>query len=161
MFKSRNIAIIYLLANTGMRRSECCNLLLNNINGNKLIVRGKWNVERTVILNKKSIEVIDNYLIDRINSKFANSPYLFLSERGEKLTKESINRIFDFYCTPTIKVKPHSLRHNWCSTMIERGILTPKEVQNQAGHKSILTTDLYTHARMDSIENKIKDFSIG
>lgn len=161
MFHSRNIAIIYLMANTGIRREECCELKLSYINGNKLDVKGKGNKFRTVILTKKAQEVINDYLIDRAKHKYADSEYLFLSERGEKLRKETINTIFNFYCTPKCKVKPHDLRHNWCSTMIEKGIYTPKQVQNQAGHKSILTTDIYTHARMENMEQKIKDFSIG
>ena len=159
--KSRNTAIIYLMANTGIRRDEVCNILVSNITGNKLKIIGKGNKERTIILNNKAIEVINAYLIDRSNSKHANSPYLFLSQRGSKLTKESINGIFEFYSTPKCRVTPHDLRHNWCSTMIEKGILTPKEVQNQAGHSSILTTDRYTHARLDSIEKKVGNYQIG
>lgn len=161
MYKSRNIAIIYLMANTGIRREECCDMMLSNINGNKMSFCGKGHKFRTVVLNKRTLEVIDAYLNDRIKHKYSDSPYLFISDKGEKLRKESINRIFDFYCTPTIKVTPHSLRHNWCSTMIEKGILTLKEVQNQAGHSSILTTDRYVHARLESIEQKINSYSIG
>lgn len=163
MYKSRNIAIIYLMANTGIRREECCNMKLSNIDlrRGEMTFIGKGNKERTVALNKKAIEVIQNYLEDRKNHKNVNSPYLFLSERGEKLTRETINDIFDHYCTPKCKVTPHDLRHNYCTTMIEKNILTPKQVQNQAGHSSILTTDRYTHARIDSIKSKISDFSIG
>jgi len=162
IYKSRNIAIIYLMANTGIRREECCNMMLNSIIDNKrLIFKGKGNKERKVALTKKAQEVIDLYLIDRAKNKYADSEYLFLSERGNKLTKESINGIFDYYCTDTCKVTPHMCRHNWCSTMIEKGILTPKEVQNQAGHSSYMVTDRYTHARIESIEEKIYDYSIG
>ena len=162
LFRTRNIAIIYLMANTGIRREECCNMMLSHIIDNKrLIFKGKGNKERKVALTKRAQEVINLYLIDRAKSKYADSEYLFLSERGNKLRKESINAIFDFYSTNECKVKPHDLRHNFCSTMIEKGILTPKEVQNQAGHSSILTTDRYVHARMESIEEKIREYSIG
>jgi len=162
LYKSRNIAIIYLMANTGIRREECCNMMMSYIIDDKrLVFKGKGNKERKVVLNKKAQEVINLYLIDRAKNKYADSEYLFLSERGNKLRKESINAIFDFYSTDECKVKPHSLRHNWCSTMIEKGILTPKEVQNQAGHSSYMVTDRYTHARMESIEEKLYDYSIG
>jgi len=161
-FKSRNIAIIYLMANTGIRREECCDMMISNIVDNKrMIFKGKGNKERKVALNKKAQEVINAYLIDRAKSKYANSEYLFLSERGNKLIKESINGIFNYYCTDNCKVKCHDLRHNWCSTMIEKGILSPTEVQNQAGHSSYLITNRYVHARMESIEEKIYNYSIG
>jgi site-specific recombinase XerD len=164
--QSRNIAIIYLMANTAIRREECANLKLSNIiNGSKsklLKFIGKGNKERTVVLNNTAIKVIDNYLIDRAKSKYVNSEYLFLSERGDKLTKTSINGIFDFYCTPIkFKITPHALRHNWCSTMLEKGIYDIIEVKDQAGHSSLTTTEIYTHARLDSMEEKANRYSIG
>lgn len=161
-YQSRNIAIIYLMANTAIRREECCNLKLSNIIGNKMKLIGKGNKERTVVLNNIAIKVINNYLEDRVKHKYANSEYLFLSERGDKLIKESINGIFKFYCTPKkFQITPHQLRHNWCSTMLERGIYDLIEVKDQAGHSSTKTTEIYTHARLDSMESKVNKYCIG
>ena len=163
IYKSRNIAIIYLMANTGIRREECCNMMSSHINlhEGEMTFKGKRNKERTVALNNKAVKVIENYLIDRSKSKYAESKYLFLSERGNKLTKESINGIFDYYCTDSCKVSPHMCRHNYLSTMLERGLLSIVEAQNQAGHSSIQVTTKYLHSRLDSIKQKIRDFSIG
>jgi len=162
-YKSRNIAIIYLIANTGIRRSECCNLLLKNIDleNNEMIVIGKGNKERTVLLTDKVVELIKNYLVDRNKSRYKNSPYLFVSERGNKLCPETINDIFDYYSTPKNKIRPHQLRHNYASTVVENNILTLTELQNQLGHSSISTTGIYTHARKDTIKKKINKLCIG
>ncbi len=162
-YKSRNIAIIYLIANTGIRRSECCNLLLKNIDleNNEMIVIGKGNKERTVLLTDKVVELIKNYLVDRNKSRYKDSPYLFVSERGNKLCPETINDIFDYYSTPKNKIKPHQLRHNYASTVVENNILTLPELQNQLGHSNINTTGLYTHARKDTIKKKINKLCIG
>lgn len=162
-YKSRNIAIIYLIANTGIRRSECCNLLLKNIDleNNEMIVIGKGNKERTVLLTDKVVELIKNYLVDRNKSKYKDSPYLFVSERGNKLCPETINDIFDYYSTPKNKIRPHQLRHNYASTVVENNILTLTELQNQLGHSSISTTGIYTHARKDTIKKKINKLCIG
>lgn len=162
-YKSRNIAIVYLIANTGIRREECCNQLIKNIDidQRKMIVIGKGNKPRKVLLNDKAIEVINNYLIDRNKHKNANSKYLFVSERGDKLCPETINSIFDDYCTPKNKITPHSLRHNFASTIAENDILTLPELQNQLGHSSIATTGIYTHAREDAIKKKINRLCIG
>lgn len=162
-YRSRNIAIIYLMANTGIRREECCDLKLNylNLEDKEMKVIGKGNKERIILLTKVGIQVVANYLIDRENHKNVNSEYLFLSERGNKLQKESINGIYDFYGTPKCKVNPHALRHNYASTILENEILNIIELKNQLGHSSILTTEKYTHARKDKIKEKIKDFSIG
>jgi len=162
-YKSRNIAIIFLIANTGIRRSECCNLLLKNIDldNNEMIVIGKGNKERTVLLTDKVVEILRNYLVDRNKSKYKDSPYLFVSERGEKLRPETINDIFDYYSTPKNKIRPHQLRHNYASTVVENNILTLPELQNQLGHSSISTTGIYTHARKDTIKKKINKLCIG
>ena len=161
--QSRNIAIIYLIANTGIRRAECCNIKLSDLNltRHELHIIGKGSKERFVALNKTAEKVINNYLEDRKKSRFADSEYLFLSERGTKLVKESINKIFNCYSTEDCKVHPHALRHNWCTTMLENGILSLIEVKNQVGHSSIKTTAIYTHARRDKIEEKIRSYSIG
>ena len=162
-YKSRNIAIIYLMANTGIRREECCNIKLRDIDfqNRKIDIIGKGAKDRKVMLNNTAIKVINNYLKDRALQKNSDSEYLFLSERSNKLTKETINAIFNFYSTPKCKVNPHALRHNWCTTMLENGILSIVEVKDQAGHSFLSTTEIYTHARQDKMLEKIKNFSIG
>ncbi len=162
-YRSRNIAIIYLIANTGIRREECINIKLKNLDldNGELIIIGKGNKERVVLLNDKAIEVIKNYLVDRAKHKYVNSPYLFVSERGEKLNKETINDIFDFYCTANNKIHPHQLRHNYASYTLEKGIFTLPELQNQLGHSNIATTNIYTHSRKCNIKKKINGLCIG
>ena len=163
MYKSRNIAIIYLIANTGIRREEVTKIKLKGLNleNKEMIVIGKGNKERTVYLNDKAIEVIKDWLIDRNNFKHAaNSPYIFVSERSEKLHSDTINDIFNKFCTPKCKVKPHGLRHNYASSFAEKDI--PLLVlQNQLGHSSISTTQIYLHPRKDSIKKEINRLQIG
>lgn len=162
--KTRNIAITHLIANTGIRRDECCNIELKNINLDEYeltIVAGKGNKLRTVLLNDKAVEVIKDYLIDRSKSKYADSPYLFLSERGNKLTRETIDGIFKSYSTPSCKVPPHQLRHNYATTVAEEEILEIHELQNQLGHSSSKTTEIYLHPRKDVMKKKINKLCIG
>lgn len=159
--KVRNMAMVYLMANTGLRREEVCNLKLDGLKrtnkGYILETYGKENKVREVGLNDVAVKVVENYLKVRNKSKFADSKYLFLSQRGEKLTVSAINDMFEFYGD----INPHALRHNYATTMLEEEILTLPELKNQMGHKSINTTFLYTHARQDVILKKIKDSGIG
>lgn len=163
IYKSRNIALIYLIANTGIRREEVCNLKLKNLDltNNELAVLGKGNKERTVLLNDDIVDILNLYLLDRQNHKHSSSPYLFLSERGEKLTKETINSIFDFYCTPKYRITPHQLRHHWATSVLEQDVLTLPELQNQLGHSSMVTVSIYAHARKSNIKKKINKLKIG
>ena len=155
------MAMIYLMANTGLRREEVCNLKLDGLKrtnkGYILETYGKENKVREVGLNDLAVKVVENYLKVRNKSKYADSKYLFLSQRGEKLTVSAINDVFEFYGD----INPHALRHNYATTMLEEEILTLPELKNQMGHKSINTTYLYTHARQDVILKKIKDSGIG
>jgi len=163
MYKSRNIAIIYLIANTGIRREEVTNLKLKNldIENKSLIVIGKGNKEREIYLNETAIIVLNNYLKDRNGFRFSDSPYIFVSERSEKIHKCSINGIFKKYNTEGCKVKVHDLRHNYASTVVEQEIMPLSELQNQLGHASLTITGCYVHPRKDKVKNNIDKLKIG
>lgn len=162
-FQSRNIAIIYLLAQSGIRRSECINIKLSDIDldDQEMTVLGKGNVERTVLLTDVAINVIRDYLKDRSNMKHANSSYLFISNKSNQLEKSTINQLFADYSTPKCKIHPHALRHHFASTAIEQQVLDIVQLQNQLGHSSLSTTSIYTQARKDTIKKNINKLKIG
>jgi len=161
LHRDRNIAIVFLIAHTGIRREEITNLKIRNLDIEKgeLKLIGKGDKERTVLLNDIAINVIKDYLKIREKYKFANSQYIFLSERSKKLDKSTINYIFNSY--GNCKVGVHSLRHNWATSTQEQGILTLPELQDQLGHSSISTSGKYTHARKENIKKKINNLRIG
>jgi len=162
LHRVRNIAIVFLIANTGIRREEITNLKLRNldlVNGELKLI-GKGDKERTVLLNDVAIKVINDYLKIREKHKFASSQYIFLTERSEKLNKDTVNYIFNSYCDGD-KIRPHSMRHNWATSTQEQGILTLPELQDQLGHSSISTSGKYCHARKENIKKKINNLRIG
>ena len=163
LHRDRNIAIVFLIAHTGIRREEITNLKLRNLDIEKgeLKLIGKGDKERTVLLNDVAIKVIKDYLKIREKHKFANSQYIFLSERSDKLDKSTINYIFNSYGIDKDKIRPHSLRHNWATSTQEQEILTLPELQNQLGHSSISTSGIYCHARKENIKKKINNLKIG
>ena len=80
LHRVRNIAIVFLIANTGIRREEITNLKLRNldlVNGELKLI-GKGDKERIVLLNDVAIKVIKDYLKIREKHKFASSQYIFL-----------------------------------------------------------------------------------
>jgi len=163
LHRVRNIAIVFLIANTGIRREEITNLKLRNldlVNGELKLI-GKGDKERTVLLNDVAIKVIKDYLKIREKHKFANSPYIFLTERSEKLNKDTVNYIFNSYCDGGCKVRVHSLRHHMATSAIEQGVLTLPELQNQLGHSNLNTVGIYAQARKSNIRSKINNLRIG
>jgi len=163
LHRVRNIAIVFLIANTGIRREEITNLKLRNLDlvNRKLKLIGKCDKERTVYLNDIAIKVIKDYLKIREKHKFTSSQYIFLTERSKKLNKDTVNYIFNSYGIDEDKIRPHSCRHSYASSMIENEVFTLPELQNQLGHSSISTTGIYCHAREDNIKKKINNYQIG
>lgn len=144
----RNYAIATLLAYAGLRVSECTNLLLTNLDlqARELIVIGKGNKQRIVFINDKIIHAVREYLKER-NS---DCEYLFVSRKGGKLHRSSVNRFFS-QCSD--RINPHKLRHFFCSHALKCGYSIP-EVANQAGHSSERTTLLYTNTSRKEMKEK-------
>jgi site-specific recombinase XerD len=163
VYKSRNIAIMNLISDTGIRREEVTNIELKDIDietGELIVCHGKGNKERIVPLSDNAISALVNYLKDRVNHKFSSSSYLFLTERSPKMTTQSINDIFDKYKTKQNKIYPHQLRHAFASTTQEKRIVSLQELQYLLGHADIRTTCIYSHPRKCDIKNKLKGFSM-
>lgn len=91
----RDYAIVTLFAYSGIRRSECANLKLDQVDltAREIRVIGKGDKQRLVYINDKIVYAMREYLKER-NS---DSPYFFVSRQSEKLTPSRINQIFNKY----------------------------------------------------------------
>lgn len=155
----RNIAIIYLLLSTGIRREELTNIKLSHIdfkNRSLNIINGKGGKDRKVIINYKVVEVLQFYInSERKNSPYKNSQYLFVTERSDKMHKETVNKIMKPY-----KINPHALRHFWASEALRRGA-TLASVASNLGHSSLNTVSKYTHPTEKEMIEQADNMIIG
>ncbi|MCP1312687.1 tyrosine-type recombinase/integrase [Paenibacillus tyrfis] len=153
----RNYAIITLLAYCGLRISETLNIDMKDFNlvSRELIVsEGKGKKTRTVFISDKVKTVLQSWIKER-EEKGIVSVYLFVSNRGGKVDRTVINKLFNKYSQQIGKeITPHDLRHFFCSHAIESG-MTVHEVANQAGHSNIHTTLLYTNPNKNTLINKM------
>lgn len=150
----RNYALVTILAYGGLRISEALNLKMNDLSfeSKEMIIRGKGNKIRTVYMGRKVRDALKSYLNERTNS---DSEYLFYSNRGKKLNRTTINKLFEKYSDWIgIEISPHDLRHFFCSHALESG-MSIHEVANQAGHSNIHTTMLYTNPSRQKLINKM------
>ncbi|MBT3635021.1 MAG: phage integrase family protein [Candidatus Marinimicrobia bacterium] len=145
----RNHLIIEVALGTGLRVSELSNLKIEDLHlgkgQNTLIVRnGKGGKDRVIGFNSKLKSLILDYLDYRVSC----SQYLFHSERGEKMTRFGIGRVFKTIAEKTDVVAPHhsihSLRHTYATNLYKASGYNLRLVQKQLGHSSIMTTSVYS-----------------
>jgi len=145
----RDYAIITIMAYAGLRISEVIDLKLDDVNllAREILVRdGKGSKQRLVYINDKIVDSIREYLKERNSS----SQYLFVSRQSDKLNRTRINQIFNKH---SHNITPHTLRHFYCSNALEAGY-SVAEVANQAGHRSIQTTMIYTNPTREQMKKK-------
>ena len=146
----RDYAIVTVLAYAGLRISEALALEMTDVDlvSRELLVRsGKGDKSRVVFVGDKIVNAVKEYLRERPETE---SPYLFLSRKGDRLSRSQVNRIFNTYSD---HITPHTLRHFFCSAAIDAGY-SINEVANQAGHANIHTTLLYTNPTREKMKEK-------
>lgn len=139
----RNIAMIAVMLDGGLRLSELtgikqedCNLMQGYIK-----VLGKGRKERVVGVSDDAIEAIQQYLKYRPE---LDSPYVFVTVDGSRLTKNALGSIFYRLRTKLgiAKLHPHLLRHASATLHLMNGedLVT---LQRQLGHSHITVTQQY------------------
>ena len=159
----RNRLIIEMALGTGLRVSELANLKIDDIHirkgQNSLIVNnGKGDKHRVVGFNNKLKTLIQEYL----DYRKSMSSYLFASERGEKMTRFGVGRVFKTMAAKAgldSKHSIHTLRHTYATNLYKASGYNLRMVQKQLGHSSITTTTVYSDVLnqdlTDALENLV------
>jgi site-specific recombinase XerD len=149
--KERNLLMIKILVNTGMRISELSNIELNHIKGNAIRIIGKGNKERTVYLSDSCIEALNNYLALRPQ---CNSKLLFLAKGNKPFTANYLSKKIAEWMEvgglDRSKFHAHSCR-TFCATNRLK-VSSIDEVQELLGHSSIQTTKIYAKTSQEKLE---------
>ena len=161
----RNRAILETLYSCGLRVSELVNLQLSNIHFKEgyLKVTGKGDKERLAPIGGRAIKYLTIYINEvrnHQNIKKGNEDFVFLNNRGAKLTRVMIFLIIQ-KLTEKIGLKknisPHTFRHSFATHLIEGGA-DLRAVQEMLGHESITTTEIYTHLDNEYLRSNIIQF---
>ncbi|MGL4624649.1 MAG: site-specific tyrosine recombinase XerD [Culicoidibacterales bacterium] len=146
----RNLVMLEVMYGTGMRVSELLALKWEDINLLMGFIRcvGKGDKERLLPLNDYTIGLLEEYqehAYPELNKKQSN--YLFVSRRGDVLTRQAFWKILKQLAIQagiTKTISPHTLRHSFATHLLENGA-DLRSVQALLGHTDISTTQIYTH----------------
>lgn len=152
----RDLALLVFAYNTGARVHEIANALKNHIIPGKspcIRILGKGGKERIVPLWEGTLKLLEVYLrkYRTCPRDSTQSQYLFLSNRGQKLTRFQVGRIITRYIDkasekcPGIRKKrlsAHSMRHTTAVHLLQAGA-EENTIKAWLGHSSVESTQIY------------------
>lgn len=149
----RDLAMIDMLASTGMRVGEMVLLNRNDIDFNEreCIVFGKGNKERVVYFDARTKIHLQNYLHSRTDANPAlfvslKSPYKRLQIGGVEVRLREFGRRLGLQ-----KVHPHKFRRTLATMAIDKG-MPIEQLQQLLGHRKIDTTLQYAMVKQSNVK---------
>ena len=148
----RDRAILETLYSAGLRVSELVGLCDGDLDFSQgiLRVRGKGRKERLAPLGSYATRALQMWMQAReLSSKepSGRDAPVFVNRFGTRLTTRSVGRMLEKYLQETgldSRTSPHTLRHSFATHLLDRGA-DIRSVQELLGHKSLVTTQIYTH----------------
>lgn len=148
----RDRAILETMYSAGLRVAELVGVNVDDWDreANILRIRGKGKKERITPVGTYAAKALDRWMEVRVESptgKPQEVSAIFLNKFGKRLTTRSIGRLLEGHiatCQLQQKVSPHTLRHTFATHLLDGGA-DLRSVQELLGHKSLTTTQIYTH----------------
>lgn len=148
----RDRAILETMYSAGLRVSELVGINDEDIDFEEQIVqiRGKGRKERISPLGSFALEAIRQYAQVRVRHpalEGTRQAPVFTNRFGKRLTTRSVGRLLEKHIQTAAldtRTSPHTLRHSFATHLLDRGA-DIRSVQELLGHKSLATTQIYTH----------------
>ncbi len=154
---ARDKAILETLYGTGIRVGELVGLNVRDrdFDNGFARVRGKGKVEREAVLTAPAMRALERYFDARTDAGLdtGRDAPVFLNNRGTRLSDRSVRRVLDAWLLRAAisrKVSPHTLRHTFATHMLAGGA-DLRAIQELLGHKSLSTTQKYTHLGIERL----------
>ncbi len=165
----RDKAILEVLFSTGLRVSELTSLNRDqvDIDRREFGVIGKGRRPRVVFLSERAAQWLQKWIDSREDNwrpvfiRLSQSRPDPLADGEEmRLTTRSVQRAVDHYCRRArlpVKITPHGIRHSFATDLLFNGAGL-RDVQEMLGHKSIATTQIYTHVTKPQLQKVHQQF---
>ncbi len=165
----RLTALLEILYASGMRVSELVTLKISEVqtkNENTdvksyIIVKGKGDKERMVVIHNKAIIALEEYLKNlSIFTNDKNEKWLFPSKIAKEghITRQYFGKLLKKLAISSgiepSKLSPHKIRHSFATHLLNHGA-DLRVIQELLGHKDIGTTQIYTHVSNDQLKSVV------
>jgi integrase/recombinase XerC len=154
----RNLLILELFYNTGIRLSELIGLKRKDVDVYNLTIKvlGKRNKERIIPISAHLAGRLREYIAE---TEEGTAPeHLFMLPSGKKLYPKLVYRIVNSYLsrvTTSDKKSPHVLRHTFATHMLNGGA-DINAIKELLGHANLSATQIYTHNTIEKLKNIYK-----
>lgn len=145
----RDECLIQMCFIHGFRVSELCRLTLSDINLTDAVIhvhRLKNGLTTTHPVLPVELRLLENWLTLRQRWRNADSPWVFLSQKGGPLSRQQVYNLLRHYGRQAripLGLHPHMLRHACGYALADIGVDT-RLIQDYLGHRNIQHTVLYT-----------------
>ena len=155
----RDRAILESLYSTGIRKSECVNMGIHDVDSHRktLIVRGgKGGKDRVLPIGDRALYWVDKYRLEARPELLMelNDPYLFLTDYGEPFINNRLTDLVKRYLYHAEIDKPgacHLFRHAMATHMLDNGA-DIRFIQMMLGHSELSTTEIYTQVSIQKLQ---------
>lgn len=162
--RKRDVALVTLMLNTGLRVSEVAELKVSDIKissrkGSVTVRGGKGEKYRTVPLNVDARKAIQAHVEERLELNDGDS--LFIGQRGEPLRNSGIYYLVGRYAYDARleDVTPHTLRHTFGKNLVDTGVSLDRVAQ-LLGHESVDTTRIYTTPSAQDLQREVEKIAL-
>lgn len=158
----RDLCMITLFLNCGMRLSELVGLNLTDIERSYTYIRvvGKGSKERIIYLNDACKAVLWEYLSgEKLSEKNKKLPEraVFLSNRDKRISNKTVQAMVYKYLDEaglgSKHYSVHKLRHTAATLMYQSGNVDIRVLKDILGHEQLNTTQIYTHVSDKNMMN--------
>ncbi len=147
----RDLALLTLLFHTGLRLAEVLSIDVGQVQlaeERVVRVRRKGGDAIDVLLNDVALVALRRWIWERQRyPRAADEPALFLSDRGNRLSRRALERLVERYArraVPGKRVTVHTLRHSTATELVRRGVGI-ETVARVLNHRSLAVTQRYVH----------------
>lgn len=155
---TRDRAILETIYSAGLRVSELVSINEGDVYWKDELVRirGKGKKERLAPLGRFALQALRRWLKVREladDIRAGNDAPVFTNRFGRRITTRSVARMLEKYIRSTgldSRTSPHTLRHSFATHLLDAGA-DIRSVQELLGHKSLVTTQIYTHVSTASL----------